>query len=111
MGVYDHTKAMIVKSELIPKGILTDFCAAFFAAFFMSVAVTPFDIIRATLINQPPDRKIYKNFLDCAIKMHKERGVMSFYAGFIPIWRRFTPTTCLQLVPFEQLKTIFGIED
>ena len=29
--------------------------------------------------------------------------------GFIPIWARFAPTTCLQLVIFEQIKPIFGV--
>ena len=61
----------------------------------MSVAVSPFDIIRTTLINQPPDRKIYKNFLDTAIKLHKERGVMSFYAGFIETYIYLELRICL----------------
>jgi hypothetical protein len=109
MGVYDHIKGMIVKSEIIPKGILTDFSAAFCVGFFMSVTVSPFDMIRTQLMNQPPDAKIYKNFLDCAIKLFQKGGISSFYAGFIPIWGRFAPTTCLQLVIFEQLKPIFGV--
>ena len=109
MGVYDHIRGLIVKSELVPKGILTDFSAAFCAGFFMSVTVSPFDMIRTALMNQPPDAKVYKNFLDCAIKLYQEGGVMRFYAGFIPIWGRFAPTTCLQLVIFEQLKPIFGV--
>ena len=30
--------------------------------------------------------------------------------GFIPIWARFAPTTCLPLVIFEQIKPFFGVE-
>jgi hypothetical protein len=36
-------------------------------------------------------------------------GPLGLYAGFIPIWSRFAPTTCLQLVIFEQLKPIFRV--
>jgi hypothetical protein len=32
------------------------------------------------------------------------------YAGVVPIWARFAPTTCLQLVIFEQIKPILGVE-
>lgn len=39
----------------------------------------------------------------------KKDGFQGLYAGFIPIWSRFAPTTCLQLVIFEQLKPIFGV--
>lgn len=108
MGVYDQIKGMIKKSEVIPTGIATDFSAAFCAGFFMAVTVSPFDMIRTQLMNQPPDAKIYKNFADCALKTFQRGGVKAFYAGFIPIWGRFAPTTCLQLVIFEQLKPIFG---
>lgn len=109
MGVYDQIKGMIKKSDTIPAGIATDFSSAFCAGFFMAVTVSPFDMIRTKLMNQPPDAKIYKNFLDCAIKIMKSGGPKAFYAGFIPIWGRFAPTTCLQLVIFEQLKPIFGV--
>jgi hypothetical protein len=37
-----------------------------------------------------------------------KEGPMGLYAGFIPIWSRFAPTTTLQLVMFEQLKPFFG---
>jgi hypothetical protein len=40
----------------------------------------------------------------------KNGGPQALYAGFIPIWARFAPTTCLQLVIFEQIKPIFGVE-
>jgi len=61
-------------------------------------------------MNQPPDAKIYSGFFDCAIKLMANGGPKALYAGFIPIWARFAPTTCCQLVIFEQIKPIFGVE-
>ncbi len=40
-------------------GLATDFVSAFSAGFFMAVTVTPFDMIRTRLMNQPPGAKIY----------------------------------------------------
>ena len=67
-------------------------------------------MVRTKLMNQPPDAKIYSGFVDCVIKLVAKDGVGGLYNGFIPIWARFAPTTCLQLVIFEQIKPIFGVE-
>jgi len=110
MACYDQIKLIIKKSEIVPAGLPTQFCAAFGAGFFMASTVAPFDMIRTRLMNQPPDAKIYSGFLDCLFKIVKANGPQGLYAGFIPIWARFAPTTCLQLIIFEQIKPIFGVE-
>jgi len=110
MACYDQIKGYIVASGLVPKGLITQFLAAFSAGFFMATTVTPFDMIRTRLMNQPPDAKIYKGFIDCMFKIIAAQGPGGLYAGFFPIWARFAPTTTLQLVIFEQLKPIFGVE-
>ena len=109
MACYDQIKSEITKSGIVPKGLPTQFCAAFGAGFFMATTVAPFDMIRTKLMNQPPDAKIYNGFIDCAVKIMAKGGPGALYAGFIPIWARFAPTTCLQLVIFEQIKPIFGV--
>eukprot|EP01034_Spumella_vulgaris_P035034 gene35034-43201_t len=101
MGVYDQISGMIKHSGVVPKGLPTQFTAAFCAGFFMACTVSPFDMIRTRLMNQPPDAKIYNGFVDCAAKLFKENGTKGFYAGFIPIGARFAPTTCLQFIFFE----------
>jgi hypothetical protein len=109
MACYDQIKLTIVESGIIPSGLPTQFCAAFGAGFFMATTVAPFDMIRTKLMNQPPDAKIYSGFVDCFLKIVGKGGPQALYAGFIPIWARFAPTTCLQLVIFEQIKPIFGV--
>lgn len=54
---------------MIPAGIATDFCAAFTAGFFMSCTVTPFDVVRTKLMNQPNDARIYSGFVECIMKV------------------------------------------
>ena len=69
--------------------------SAFTAGFFMTCTVAPFDIIRTRLMNQPVDQKLYNGFIDCGLKIARNEGLGGFYKGFIPIWSRFAPTTCL----------------
>ena len=52
---------------------------------------------------------MYSGFLDCLFKIITKDGPGGLYAGFVPIWARFAPTTTLQLVIFEQIKPIFGV--
>eukprot|EP01038_Epipyxis_sp_PR26KG_P004108 gene4108-5858_t len=110
MACYDTIKDLIVQAGVIPAGLATQFCAAFGAGFFMATTVAPFDMVRTRLMNQPPDAKIYNGFVDCIVKIIAKDGPFGLYAGFVPIWARFAPTTCLQLVIFEQIKPIFGVE-
>lgn len=110
MACYDQIKYFIKKSGLVPDGIATQFFSAFGAGFFMATTVTPFDMLRTKLMNQPADARIYNGFIDCLAKIVKKNGVMGLYAGFVPMWARFAPTTTLQLVIFEQIKPIFGVQ-
>ena len=110
MGCYDQISGIIKKSAVVPAGLPTQFCSAFGAGFFMTCTVAPFDMVRTKLMNQPPDAKVYSGFVDCFSKIIKAGGPQALYAGFIPIWSRFAPTTCLQLIIFAQVKPFFGLK-
>lgn len=110
MACYDQISYNIKKTGAIPVGLPTQFVSAFGAGFFMASTVAPFDMVRTQLMNQPIDKKIYNGFIDCVYKIIQNNGLKGLYSGFIPIWARFAPTTCLQLIIFEQLKPIFGVE-
>ena len=91
MGCYDQIKGLITQSGVVPTGMPTHFAAAFSAGFFMSCTVTPFDVVRTKLMNQPVNidgSKLYNGFIDCIIKIIKKDGPMGMYAGFFPIWAR-----------------------
>lgn len=110
MACYDQCKGFVKKSMGVKDGIKLQFMSAFTAGFFMTCTVSPFDIIRTRLMNQPVDAKLYNGFVDCFVKMLKSEGPLGFYKGFIPIWSRFAPTTCLQLIIFEQLRKAMGMK-
>ena len=111
MACYDVIKQKIKEAKVIPDGLVTNFCAAFSAGFFMAITVTPFDMLRTRLMNQPIGKeKLYNGFVDCVMKVVTKEGPMALYSGFIPVWARFAPTTTLQLVIFEIMKPLFGAQ-
>jgi hypothetical protein len=111
MACYDQAKGVVVNTTGLPKSsLLVQFLSAASAGFFMTCTVSPFDMIRTRLMNQPNDAKIYNNAADCFIKIVKNEGPLTLWRGFIPIWSRFAPTTTLQLVIFEQLRGMMGMK-
>lgn len=111
MACYDQAKGVVVDmTGWSKKSLLTQFCSAVAAGFFMTCTVSPFDMVRTRLMNQPSDAKLYSNAFDCAVKIATQEGPLTFWRGFMPIWSRFAPTTTLQLVIFEQLRTIMGMK-
>lgn len=111
MACYDQMKGYVVQYTGLSKSHLgTQFLSAVSAGFFMTCTVSPFDMIRTRLMNQPADAKIYNNALDCFMKICKQEGPLTLWRGFLPIWSRFAPTTTLQLVIFEQLRGFMGMK-
>merc|ERR1719502_1249024 len=110
MACYDTIKGMIVNTlGWDKKSMSTQAAAATGAGVFMATTVAPFDKVRTRLMNQPADAKLYSGFSDCSMAIMKNEGFMGFYRGWLPIWMRFAPTTCCQLIIMEQLTAVMGI--
>lgn len=111
MACYDQAKLAVVEATGWQKSALqTQFCSAVVAGFAMTCTVSPFDMVRTRLMNQPADKKIYSNAVDCMVKIATQEGPLTFWRGFMPIWSRFAPTTTLQLIIFEQLRGVMGMK-
>merc|ERR1719331_1743696 len=106
MACYDTCKNFLIASFAL-EGLLLQFCAAFTAGFFLTCTVSPFDKCRTLLMNQKEgEEKKFNSLPSCFMHIIKTEGPGGLYKGFFPIWSRFAPTTCLQLITFEQLKRL-----
>jgi len=112
MACYDEVKQRVVKAGTFggPSDLPVQAVSAFCAGFFMTCTVSPFDMVRTKLMNQPPDKIEYTGFVDCFVKLVKKGGPLSLYRGFLPIWGRFAPTTTLQLIFFEKFRGLMGMD-
>merc|ERR1712150_100653 len=109
LGCYDQIKYTIMNTG-IKDGIPLQFMSAFCAGFFMACTVNPFDMVRTRVMNQPVDNKIYNGMIDAFRKIMISEGPTAFYKGFIPVWGRFAPLTVCQLLIWERLRLLFGLE-
>ena len=103
MACYDTVKNFLI-SMFALEGLLLQFCAAFSAGFFLTCTVSPFDKCRTLQMNDKTGE--IKSLGGAFMSIFKKEGPLGFYKGFIPIWSRFAPTTCIQLITFEQLKRL-----
>lgn len=111
MSCYDQIKGLCESATgWERKNIKCQALSAFCSGFFMTVTSAPFDMIRTTLMNQPPNQKLYNGFIDAGIQLVSKGGPQALYKGFFPIWFRFAPTTILQLVIFDNMLNIWGFQ-
>lgn len=82
MAVYDQAKGYVVEATGWEKSsLLTQFFSAVTAGFFMTCTVSPFDMVRTRLMNQPADAKIYNNAVDCMYKIATQEGPLTFWVS------------------------------
>ena len=101
MSCYDQIKGIISsKTKWSRNDKRTQALSAFCAGFFMSCTVSPFDMARTTIMNNNKNIKyIYDTY-----------GLLGFYRGFFPMWMRFAPVATGQLIVYDQLRMLFGME-
>lgn len=64
---------------------------SFMTGFVLAVTTSPMDVIKTRIMSQKLGAPIYSGLIDCAVKTHRNEGVMGFYKGFFPQWARFGP--------------------
>ncbi len=104
MSCYDQIKNLIGQTGFVKSELAIQFASSFVAGFVMACTVTPFDMIRTKLMSQVGTKSetVYK----CVSGIIKTNGFAGLYGGFVPIWLRFAPATCLQLVIYDQTKSM-----
>ncbi|KAJ3161918.1 hypothetical protein HDU88_007149 [Geranomyces variabilis] len=108
LTTYSQTKHYL--DELIGSGAASSFGSSAVAGFFASALSLPFDMVKTRLQKQRPDANglmPYKGTFDCAAKIIKTEGILSFYRGFPVYYLRIAPHAMLTLWTAEVL-TDFG---
>lgn len=103
LASYDQAKQILLQTPLFKDNIVTHFTASLIAAFVATVLTNPLDVVKTRIMNQSKEStQLYKNSIDCGIKIFKIEGLGGFYKGFVPYFVRLGPQTILTFVFFEQ---------
>ena len=93
LGTYDSIKHEIINRGYMKDGVTCQFASSIVAGFFITAATTPFDNMKTRIMNQGTNalsigRKgkdipiKYTGMIDCATKMLKYEGPVTFLKGF-----------------------------
>jgi solute carrier family 25 citrate transporter 1 len=74
------------------------------AGCFSTIGNNPFDVIKTRM--QGKDAHLYKNTLDCVMKMLRSEGVQAFYKGLIPRLGRVVPGQGVIFMSFESIQSM-----
>ncbi|KAI8797101.1 solute carrier family 25 member 35 isoform X1 [Biomphalaria glabrata] len=112
LSTFSEAKTMIDSTQVFkPNSFMTTFSASMVSGIFVTVFMTPFDVISTRLYNQPVSvtgkGTIYSGVLDCFLKIFKLEGIWGFYKGWVPSYLRLGPHTTISLVLWDEARKIY----
>eukprot|EP01135_Chromosphaera_perkinsii_P004259 Nk52_evm11s273 gene=Nk52_evmTU11s273 len=113
LSSYDAIKRNVLAWGLFEKDSFpVHFFSSFLTGFVVVCFMNPFDVMSTRMYNQKigPNGKgeLYSSMVDCARKIVKHEGPLSFYKGITAHYMRLGPHTLLTFVFWEQLKKIIS---
>lgn len=93
------------KLESVPRW-LVNFVSGGIAGIISWAAIIPFDVMKSR-IQADYDKKLYKNFWDCAVKTYTDNGVKAFFRGGSLICLRAFPVNAVTLMVYAEYMKIF----
>ena len=94
-----------MKYNIVRDGTPCHLASASLAGFAAVCVGSPLDVVKTRVMNAPPG--VYKNPLDCVIKVASKEGPTAFYKGFIPNVARISGWCCVMFLTFENIKNWF----
>lgn len=109
LASFSPTKDLMLRSGYcFESSALNSFVCGLIAGSFMSVFITPPDIILTRLYNQPLNDQgkgiYYTGVADCLRKIIKTEGLRGLYKGFWPNYFRIAPHSTLVLLFYDEAK-------
>ena len=104
LATFDQAKEVLAGS--IGQGWTATLTASAISGFGASVMSLPFDFVKTRIQKQrpgPDGSVMYKNTLDCFMKVASKEGPMAFYTGFPTYYARIAPHAMLVLILVDRM--------
>ncbi|XP_050412047.1 solute carrier family 25 member 35 [Patella vulgata] len=113
LATFSTTKQFLIDTQMFKKdSLLIAFIASMGSGVAVTLFMTPFDVVSTRLYNQGIDAAgkglLYKNVLDCFIKIFKKEGLWGFYKGWGASYFRLGPHTVLSLVFWDKAREMYN---
>jgi solute carrier family 25 uncoupling protein 8/9 len=107
LASYDQIKQTVLTNNLLSDAPHTHMICAFGAGFVACCVGSPVDVVKTRVMNKPlkaDGTPLYSSAADCALKIVRNEGAASFYAGFIPNFMRIGCWNCVMFVTLEKIR-------
>mmetsp|Transcript_22310 Transcript_22310/g.43403 ORF Transcript_22310/g.43403 Transcript_22310/m.43403 type:complete len:299 (-) Transcript_22310:157-1053(-) len=112
MSSYDLFKTQLINRQLTENGPACHMVSSAFAAGCACIAMQPFDLIGARMMNQPFSTdgkpKLYTSPVDCFLKTVRTEGFFALYKGAFANYMRMGPQYILTFMFYEQFMKLSG---
>ncbi|XP_037094450.1 mitochondrial uncoupling protein 4-like [Pollicipes pollicipes] len=112
LTTYDSVKARLVRGTALGDGPVTHFLASVASGLVSATLGTPADVVKTRVMNQPTDSRgrgtLYRNSVDCFVRLVREEGLLAMYKGFVPCWMRMAPWSLTFWFTYENLRRVCG---
>ena len=98
---YDGIKHFILNKGWMQEGMPLHFVSSIGAGIVASYAVSPVDVVKTRMMNDCTISPVYKNMLDCYIKIARNEGLPGLFKGVNANWMRLGPLTMIQFMVWE----------
>ncbi|KAF5278783.1 hypothetical protein FQR65_LT15511 [Abscondita terminalis] len=110
---FAYSKELLNKYSIFPTSpYIKSFIASMVGGIAISTMITPFDLVLTRLYNQGIDGQgrglLYKNYVDCVLKVYRIEGLTGFLKGLGPNYFRLGPHTVLCLMFWDLYKDIYS---
>ncbi|XP_052820589.1 solute carrier family 25 member 35-like [Mya arenaria] len=113
LSTFSSAKEYVISLKFFqPNSFLNSLIGSICGGVVVVACMTPFDVVSTRMYNQPVNKNgkgiMYKNLLDCFVKIFTSEGLWGFYKGWGPSFFRLVPHTVLSLVFWDQLRILHG---
>ncbi|XP_037073677.1 mitochondrial uncoupling protein 4-like [Pollicipes pollicipes] len=112
LTTYDSVKGRLVQNTTLGDNHLTHFLASACSGLVSATLGTPADVVKTRVMNQPTDKHgrgvLYRNSIDCFLRLVQEEGLLAMYKGFVPCWLRMAPWSLTFWFTYENLRKFCG---
>mmetsp|Transcript_1952 Transcript_1952/g.2650 ORF Transcript_1952/g.2650 Transcript_1952/m.2650 type:complete len:310 (+) Transcript_1952:51-980(+) len=112
MGMTSEIKVKLIAAKIFGDdgqlfhGVPLLFCATLVSSFAANVVANPFDVVKSRMQNQKvgTDGDVkYSSMVDCFIKILRDEGILTLWAGFTPAFLKLAPYTIIALILTEKI--------
>lgn len=112
LSTFSAAKNFVEESKIFkPNSFNVTFSASMVSGMFVTLFMTPFDVVSTRLYNQAvgPNGQgaFYSGVADCFFKIFKSEGFWGFYKGWVPSYLRIGPHTTISLVLWDEVRKFY----